>query len=531
MTFHALWMAALYGVPSLWVFHWGLDVLQRESRNATARLVAVQYGMVLIMLAAAFAIQVVPLGNAMAIMVYGVVTPQIMILALTAHLWLEIMGWTARRRAAVIAAYIWVIPAIGLIWNKVFASTSFYRQDYWAKPYYNRPFHVGMDLAVLMTALLVVGFGLQLRTADNPNQRKKIAVLFWGGVVSTVIHVLFGSFLPKFTPPWLPPFPYFAGTMVWLIALRYAVSRYELLPLRLERYRTVFTLSPVPILMTDAQGHVVEMNPAAVALLGGRTGTIRDLFAPDIRGASSQAYHMAFAQRRAIKDWEVELNVGMEAPRPVVIHGDFIAVGASTYGLLAIQDMTLERQKQAALTRMAYHDALTGLPNAAQFHKSMDEAMSGQSLAHVGFALMMVDLDNFKWVNDTWGHQVGNQALVSIAERLGRGRRADDVLGRFGGDEFMVLLAHIPSAEAAQDIAHRMLESFVEPITLGGGHQFHVTLSMGISLYPEHGRDAETLIKAADAALYAAKRAGKNRALLFDAAAVGESDLPRGSMA
>ena len=132
-------------------------------------------------------------------------------------------------------------------------------------------------------------------------------------------------------------------------------------------------------------------------------------------------------------------------------------------------------------------------------------------------ALLFLDLDNFKWVNDSLGHDSGDKLLIAVASRLKETVRASDTVARLGGDEFVVLLTQTESDLEIAQIAGKIIDAVARPLDLVG-HDFHVTTSMGISLYPNDGDDAATLLKHADTAMYVAKSAGKNQFRYFDAA-------------
>lgn len=167
-------------------------------------------------------------------------------------------------------------------------------------------------------------------------------------------------------------------------------------------------------------------------------------------------------------------------------------------------------QSATHLRHLANHDALTGLPNRILFQERLDQALEWAQGNNQLVALLFLDLDGFKLINDTYGHDVGDLLLKSIAQRLTRCLRSSDTVSRLGGDEFTVILPAIPSAQDAGRVAEKILSTLSQPFAIEGKTIF-VTTSVGISLYPNQGNDAETLIKAADNAMYHAKELGKNR--------------------
>ena len=176
-----------------------------------------------------------------------------------------------------------------------------------------------------------------------------------------------------------------------------------------------------------------------------------------------------------------------------------------------------ERERAAQEERIryqAYHDSLTGLPNRASFAEHLDEAMRRAKRAGWPLALLFLDLDNFKRVNDSLGHDAGDRLLRVAAERIRRAVREADMLFRMGGDEFTVLLEDVRGPEEAAMVASRVLEAMAEPLQLQH-HEISVTASIGIALYPRDDVVAERLLKSADTAMYRAKELGRNRYAFF----------------
>jgi diguanylate cyclase (GGDEF)-like protein len=176
-----------------------------------------------------------------------------------------------------------------------------------------------------------------------------------------------------------------------------------------------------------------------------------------------------------------------------------------------------ERERAAQEERIrhqAYHDSLTGLPNRASFGEHLDEAMRRAKRAGWPLALLFLDLDNFKRVNDSLGHDAGDRVLRVAAERIRRAGREADMLFRMGGDEFTVLLEDVRGPEEAAMVSSRVLEAMAEPLQLQH-HEISVTASIGIALYPRDDVVAERLLKSADTAMYRAKELGRNRYAFF----------------
>lgn len=180
-----------------------------------------------------------------------------------------------------------------------------------------------------------------------------------------------------------------------------------------------------------------------------------------------------------------------------------------------------ERHRVETLVRhQAHHDALTLLPNRILFLDRFDTALERATRHRENFALLYIDIDGFKPVNDTHGHLVGDELLRHIGQRLSRGVRKTDTVSRIGGDEFAVILEEVVSDQAALQVGVKLCELLARPYLLKMPNSLvkvQIGASIGISIFPKHGRQQNELISAADAAMYRAKREGKNRAVLAEA--------------
>ncbi|WP_456386121.1 diguanylate cyclase domain-containing protein [Desulfolithobacter sp.] len=173
------------------------------------------------------------------------------------------------------------------------------------------------------------------------------------------------------------------------------------------------------------------------------------------------------------------------------------------------------RESQSRLYHLAHHDILTGLPNRLLFRDRMKQAVGKAQRHNSRVAILFLDLDKFKDINDTLGHDVGDQLLVEVAGRLQRQCRKTDTVARFGGDEFVFILDEIKDSNGAAVVAEKILKAMSEPVRVGC-HTLHITTSIGIALYPDHSEDMDQVMKYADMALYQAKSEGRNNYRFYD---------------
>lgn len=186
--------------------------------------------------------------------------------------------------------------------------------------------------------------------------------------------------------------------------------------------------------------------------------------------------------------------------------------GQDELGTLAgnINDMLQAiTRAESTIRHQAHHDAVTGLPNRVLFAQRLEKALAEGRESGLGVGLLALDLDRFKMVNDTFGHDIGDRLLKQAAARLKRSLRKGDLACRIGGDEFTILLPGVKSVSDAQGVAERVLEAFAHPFVIEG-HEMHVSTSIGISIYPADGREPRALLQRADAALYEAKQEGRS---------------------
>ncbi len=237
--------------------------------------------------------------------------------------------------------------------------------------------------------------------------------------------------------------------------------------------------------------------------------TIWESFAPQTCRQIEPAYRAALAGETMVLEvrFPVERLPQEETGRVYLVHalpvrddrGNILA------GMAVAQDVTEQRQTEEAVRWRAYHDALTELPNRALLHDRLEQVLAMSERSGELAALLFLDLDNFKDVNDTLGHDAGDRLLQQVAARLAGCLRAEDTVARLGGDEFVVLLPSLQAAGDAAQVAEKITALLAAPVVIGK-HRMSVTASVGISLFPRDGRDAAALMKHADAAMYQSKR-------------------------
>ena len=193
-------------------------------------------------------------------------------------------------------------------------------------------------------------------------------------------------------------------------------------------------------------------------------------------------------------------------------------LGRISHYVSVFTDVTLVRSQNERLRKLAHYDSLTGLPNRALLQDRLEQSLARSRRDKTNLAVCFIDLDNFKPVNDSFGHNVGDALLVAVAQRLRSVPREVDTVARYGGDEFVVVLNEVGSQRSCQRVAERILDALAKPIIVAG-HELRVHASIGVTICPADGADVATLLRHADQAMYRAKLLGRNQIQFFDSAA------------
>ena len=199
------------------------------------------------------------------------------------------------------------------------------------------------------------------------------------------------------------------------------------------------------------------------------------------------------------------------------LHAIFWGLGLAGIILFGSHTLKSERQRMQMdkeIKHLAYHDTLTGLPNRMLFMDRLAVAMNQADRRRGKVAVLMLGLDKFKEINDTFGHNAGDLLLQAVAERLAKALRRVDTVARFGGDGFNIVLTELKDSHDGTIVARKIIDSFLLPFSLEGRELF-ITINIGIVLYPDHGRDINTILRNADHAMYSAKAQGRNQYYLY----------------
>lgn len=308
-------------------------------------------------------------------------------------------------------------------------------------------------------------------------------------------------------------------------SLHTALNRVARLALADQQHRllsAVYNTLSEAIMITDHEENILEVNPAFTRITGYSreevVGHSPDMFRS---GRHDQSFYEAmWFALGATGHWAGEIQ---DRRKDGEIYAAWMCIdrvtdaeGRTSHYVAAWSDISERKEAEDRIYHLAHYDVLTGLPNRSLFDDRLKQALEAARRHSNCLALMFLDVDRFKLINDTLGHQVGDELLVNIADRLKTAIRAEDTVSRHGGDEFLVLLPNLKDEQDATAVARKILTQLAEPCTLGK-HALQVTASLGIALFPQHGQHASELVGNADMAMYRAKQLGRNNFQLYQA--------------
>ena len=328
----------------------------------------------------------------------------------------------------------------------------------------------------------------------------------WSYPVGDTLRYIESHFAPLFTAE---------GKLIGAFHVGRDVTRRKQMELELSRLMTAIEQSPVAVIITDIQGRIQYVNHAFTAQSGYTAEEVHGKNPSLLKSGDTtpEEYQSMWASLLKGNSWSgVFHNVRKDGS--LYWEEAVIAPVRDTEGqiveLIGLQhDVTLRREAEENARFLAFHDPLTALPNRLVGRSSMERAMQDADATRTKAALLFLDVDHFKRVNDSLGHRAGDNLLKALVERLKNCIRERDTLSRLGGDEFLIVLSQIEGSDSVERFAERIREQTAKPFQVDG-FELSVSVSMGIAVYPDHGTTFDELHRRADLAMYCAKKSGRN---------------------
>lgn len=365
---------------------------------------------------------------------------------------------------------------------------------------------------VYISACVLTGYWYQ-KTEISQRERKQARALF----ITSAVFLLTGLIIIAFTAIMRSDIPQISAMAeaIWAIGIYYAIVKYKLMAM-IPAFiaENLFQTIIDSVILTDPKGIILNVNPETQRLLGYNQ--------EELVGESLERIFFSDSQSKNVNIFEllntcpvrgVEASVisknGVKIPIMLSISECKDNYDTRIGFVLASKDVTEYKNAEKKIQYLATHDSLTGLPNRLLFTQLLNHSIQSAKRNKQQLAVFFIDLDRFKIINDTKGHDAGDQLLQEIAKRYKQSLRAIDVVSRQGGDEFVILIEDVHKLSDLEHVATLILANTFKPILLLGD-ECRVTASIGISLYPQDGEDTQLLMKHADMAMYCSKEEGKN---------------------
>ncbi|WEK54071.1 MAG: sensor domain-containing diguanylate cyclase [Candidatus Cohnella colombiensis] len=396
--------------------------------------------------------------------------------------------------------YVFYLPLLFVAINVVtgadlIAAQTFIESGMWKLPEYNTGYYIAMSSSIGVDLLFFIPLLIAKKKASTQEQMSIYNLLLIGVVVSIIWHIVFGFINYNDN---LPPYPYLYSGMVWCYFLRFTMKKYDFLNLYENRYEKLFNMNPDAIVLIDRNGVLKNANPGAARLFTSmklQFESFYELLDPDIKAR--------IRERQEISLYETEIMLGNR--RLVLqVDADYVWADNELHVLLIVRDITVQKDYQEEITLLAYHDPLTRLPNRRYFNELLDEALQEAEHKQETVALLLIDLDKIKLLNDTRGHLAGDEALKQAAHILQETVAELGIVARMGGDEFVLFVKNSPTKHEIELMLDQMQRKFSQFTERFGN--LPIGMSIGVSYFPSDGTDGQALINVADNAMFEMKR-------------------------
>ncbi|WP_313894032.1 sensor domain-containing diguanylate cyclase [Psychrobacillus sp.] len=499
----ALLLLLTHGLPILFLTYMAADLLLRNKRKTEHILLSLIAFCFLLLFAEEFvrnqvSIEYSPLLSSLWLISVGLIIP-----GLCFHFLIKFTGLHTNW-PRFLYPYIFYVPLIFGILNiftggKLVSTQDFFEVGMWKYPIYNESYYIAITVGTIIDILYLIPLLIAKSKAKMEEQRAIYQQLIVAVYVAIILNIVLGYFPYE---NMLPPNLFIYAGIVWCYFLRRIMKQHDFLNLYDKRYEKLFRLNPDAILLLDFKGIIHDANPAATKLLDNLNLRQEQLFA-----LLDDMLKEQLLTEKEIKDYALSIS-NNDVQFLLLVNADYILVDNQMHILLILQDVTLQKQYQREIEFLAYHDTLTRLPNRRLFNIQLEAAMETCRNEQQTLTLLLIDIDSFKSLNDTYGHQVGDELLQVTAQILQDAVKDTGDVARLGGDEFVLFLRDVHSKQLTNQFIEQLQSTFSQHITTTHP-DLPISLSVGISQFPEDGEDGQTLMHHADQAMYAAKRSFK----------------------
>lgn len=492
----------VYVLPLFILFYIAIEILNRNYRNLENILLAATFSLYGLLFLAEYVRHLFPIEYSSAFIHYWFGNVGLLIPSVFIHFIYKFSDMH-RHPPKYFHPYIFYSPVILILLTIVLQSNLTNSEDFeqvglFIYPVFNVNYLIAITVGNIIHMFVIVFIFIAKKRTDSYQKQQVFDILFAVAIVILIWDILFGYFDFRGT---LPPYSYIYAGLLWAVALRYAMSKYGFIESFYNRFATLFTINPSAIVLVNEQGLMIHANPAAYELIEEEA----------LVGETIETY-LAFGELpkgKKVIEYEMKIRTASGQEKHVLIDSDRLMVDYGVVMMLIIRDIDDVKKAEQQVHHMAYHDVLTDLPNRRSFYEQATTELAGQGQ----LAFMIFDLDDFKGINDQYGHQTGDEFLIHVAQKLRNATRKEAMVARVGGDEFHLCLPY-SELDDVHIMVKRIFIEMQEPFAYQG-NMIPVQASIGVSLAPVHSTNLEQLIHYADEAMYMVKKGSKNDYRIF----------------
>ncbi|MHA7966007.1 GGDEF domain-containing protein [Paenibacillus sp. CAU 1782] len=500
-----------YWLPMLIFFYMGADVLLRNPKKSEHILVSLTILCYFLLFLEEYIRYMLPIEYSPALSALWFANVGIAIPGLGFHLLAKLMGLDKRFPRPwypyLFHVLLLAIPAGFFSHRELISAQQFVDTGFWKWPVANDAYYGTLTASLVLSLIPIIWLRIVRKRKGRASLAGHYGIFRWleyGSLLTVCWVVVFGYF--RFNEV-IPPYSYLYAGLVWCFILRMVMRKYEFLNFSSHRYEKLFHLNPQPILLVSMSGDIKEANPSARQMFDNV-----DLDSANLSILGGHQLVDRLQEQDEIGELEIVLYNG-SYEIDSLLNGDYVTVNNEPHVIVLIRDITARKEHLRQIAFMAYHDPLTELPNRRHFFDKLEQAITDSRDSGDELIVMLIDLDDFKVINDRYGHEAGDLALRHVAAVMSKIAGESGLAARLGGDEFVLYCPPPRIGISDHEMVHRMEETLERDVLEYGGERLTVKMSIGVSRYPQDGTAIDQLIKHADNSMYGIKRSRKSMLL------------------
>jgi len=498
----------VYIIPSFALLSMASIIVSKNYKRIENRLVAILVSLYSILFIFEFVRHLLPISYSPIIVHLVILNIGILIHAVAFHFYIHL---TKLHNRIKIPFYplIFYIPVIVIVTFKILnknysGNMSFIQSGIWYAPIKGPYFYLMVAVSSLLLLILFIILINGMKHTKSTTKYALIRLLAVGTFIALIMNIFISV---KNTGTFMPPYPSLLIGILLAVFIALLMNRYELLPSIVKKYQTMFNLSPVSIIVLNEEWDVLEFNEQAgkvFSLYGSGHSNLLDIVQSNFNREKMSKLIVFLKEKKEVHDYSISFQeLNSKSMLYYAVDASVVLVEDKVLFYTIWRNVTEELKKERLIKQMAYYDSLTELHNRAYFVAEVKERLIKPSIvSKKESALVLIDLNRFKLINDTYGHAVGDKVLQHTAKILTESVRANDLVGRIGGDEFVIFLNDFPVEESVFGWKDRLYQAFVQNPFKSDLITIDIELSIGIAYFPMDGNDFEKLFQTADSKMY-----------------------------